>query len=298
MRFASIAVTAVFLASLGITANAQDRQVLDNIRSEQALSPALRERLEERRGQSGSSAVVGHFSPASLNNLSSGNVLSLPLSTQLVSNITAISIETNGNGRQVVFGETQSVPGLPPGMATLIIDGATIAGSVQAPDGRMYRVYPMGEGETAIIELDYASLPPDHAAGDPFEDGARSEGFQQRQSRPAQARPLDREALPHRREDADDEPLLQAVPPSLLNRASPEMRTQLVQPLSPRLIERHRNWADIASEVQMHRIDIMVAFTGDARRAAEASFGDIDVLIDLAIAETNASFRNSNIWAD
>ena len=301
MRLVVVIFAMIAVALIGAEAHGQDRQLFETMRSQESLSPQVQRRISQRQADIGDATIaVGRFDPAAIRQVSIGDRLDISVSQELTVRATTISVRTNQNGRTVLLGETQGQPGMPPGLTTLVIDGDNIAGSVQAADGRQYRVYPLGNGDTAVIELDYESLPPDHSPGDPLEDSAQPREQQQRQTRPVQRGPTN-SPQPARTESEndEDEPLrVQATSPEFMRRLSPDTQMQISRPLSARLIERHRDWSDLSTEIEVQQIDVLVAYTGDARRAAEDVFGDVELLIDLAIAETNASFRNSNVWVE
>lgn len=65
------------------------------------------------------------------------------------------------SGNTLYRGDVAAVGNLPKGDATLIVKGADATGTITAPDGKRYQVRPVGGGDHAIIELDYAKMPRD-----------------------------------------------------------------------------------------------------------------------------------------
>jgi hypothetical protein len=78
----------------------------------------------------------------------------------------AQAVEPLNEGRFVWKGEI-SGGSLPDGTATIVINGGNATGTIQAPDGRLFRLQPVGGGENALIEVDQVKLPPDHSPGAP-----------------------------------------------------------------------------------------------------------------------------------
>ena len=164
-------------------------------------------------------------------------LVSLNLRANLNLNARALSVEPMEGERFVWTGEIAANQGfgsaLPAGNATIVINGANATGTIQTPDGKLFKLQPIGGGSNALIEVDRSALPPDHEPG------------------PAPA----------------------ARPRSQNDRAGPASRDAAVE--GPPVI------------------DLVVAYTTNAKVAA----GDIDSLIDLAIAETNQSFVKSGVAA-
>ncbi|HKZ96666.1 MAG TPA: M12 family metallo-peptidase [Hyphomicrobiaceae bacterium] len=69
-------------------------------------------------------------------------------------------------GRFVWKGEI-SGDALPNGSATIVMNGDNATGTIQTPDGRLYRLQPIGDGRNALIEVDRSKVPPDHEPGAP-----------------------------------------------------------------------------------------------------------------------------------
>ncbi|MEE2526368.1 M12 family metallo-peptidase [Hyphobacterium sp. HN65] len=295
--FCGLLLATVLVASAPMAA-AQTSQAFTNLREQEQLSPQLRRDTAALSAQRGVGNVrVAQVSAAAIRDVPIGEELEIRVAPELSLSARALELEAGSGSRSIWRGEIAGTQGVPPGLATFVINGDSVTGSVRTPDGRLYRVRPLGNGETAIIELDYATLPRDHPPiedGDNDDDGSEggSDGGggalepNRPQIQPGQLRPLRQPAL------RNPEQIQRPRNPQIQRQIDPE-RLQLGQPALTRLELRYRDWANIIEQIQVPTIDVLVAYTDDA----EAAAGDIDGLIDLAIAETNDSFRNSGIWA-
>ena len=81
-------------------------------------------------------------------------------------NATSKKSRSLNEGRFVWKGEI-SGDALPNGSATIVMNGDNATGTIQTPDGRLYRLQPIGDGRNALIEVDRSKVPPDHEPGAP-----------------------------------------------------------------------------------------------------------------------------------
>ena len=76
------------------------------------------------------------------------------------------SIQELDGGRFIWRGEIVSdrkggrVKASPGGTATIVINGDNATGTIDAPDGRLFRLQPIGGGQNALVEIDVSALPP------------------------------------------------------------------------------------------------------------------------------------------
>ncbi|MBI1236005.1 MAG: hypothetical protein GC188_04895 [Alphaproteobacteria bacterium] len=297
------------LAMAAPIAAAQTTPVFTDLRERDQLSPQLQRQLTALSEQRGVGSIrVAQVSAESIRTIRTGEILEIPVAPELILSARMLALESGSDGRSIWRGEITGTQDVPPGLATFVINGESVTGSVRTPDGRLYRVRPLGNGETAIIEMDYATLPRDHP---PLEEGRdenngnddgsepdidRGGGGLQPdlpQIRPGQLQPLRQPELrqPELRMQQEAERPLRA---RIERQFDPEI-LRLYEPNLTRLELRYHNWANIVERLRIPPvIDVLVAYTDGAEDAA----GDILGLIDLAIAETNDSFRNSGIWAN
>lgn len=64
------------------------------------------------------------------------------------------------DGRFAWSGESDGKAKIPPGTATIVVDGSDVTGSIATQDGRLYQLRPAGAGLTALLEIDPGKLPP------------------------------------------------------------------------------------------------------------------------------------------
>jgi len=130
------------------------------------LSPAANDKIAQLRKEHAAGAItIVKLNPAALVGapVNSPRMFNLS-STERFQALTRESSKLAG-GRTFYRGEVAAIGNLPKGDATLIIDGANATGTITAPDGSRYQVRPVGGGDHAIIELDYAKLPTDEPPG-------------------------------------------------------------------------------------------------------------------------------------
>lgn len=273
-------------------------QALTEIRTVEQAPPALRARLNELRGQPGAGLVhLARVSPQAIQAAGVGEELRLAVTPALTVSARGVAVETTDQGRLLWRGEVAGIDAAPPGLATLVVRGDNVTGSIRTADGRLFRLSPLGNGETAIVEMNYAAMPPDHPpAADP--DNGGTPDLQRLRDIPGggggtlelqrlRATPTLRpEAIQAQRAEPDTGSMR-------LRQLSPQLRAQLIRPNQVSLLERHRIRLEILDLLRVPAIDVLVVYTNSARNAS----GDIESLIDLAVAETNDSFTNSNVRA-
>jgi hypothetical protein len=282
-------------------AAAQTSQAFTNLRDRDQLSPQLQRQIADLSNRRGVGNVsVAQVSAADIRTVDIGDVLDIRVAPELVLSATALELAPGSGGRTIWRGEIPGVQNVPPGLATFVINGESVTGSVRTPDGRLFRIRPLGNGETAIIEMDYSTLPPDHP---PLDEGQDNENDGDgsgpgNDGNDGGLRPIRPQLRPERLQpirQPQPRPVQETDRPSatrIQRQINPEI-LQLREPNLTRLELRYRDWGNIVERLQIPTIDVLVAYTDDAEDAA----GDILGLIDLAVAETNDSFRNSGVWA-
>jgi hypothetical protein len=281
MRFR---IAAILLAALVMAAivNAQNPAAVSDLKLAAQAPPELKLRLDALKAQKGSGLIsVAKVSAATILAAKLGQMVQFALAPNVTVLARAVAIETDG-ARTLWRGEVAgAATDLPPGLATLVISGVGVTGSIRTTDGRLFRLHPLGGGQTAIVQLDYATMPPDHPADAPGAAVAPAKKLAPTVAKPGAVRSVKTSA---RLNSAAVENRLRANP-RLLQAATK------VQPLS--IAERFHLRPDLWRLLQPPTIDVLVAYTPAAQTAA----GDIVSLIDLALTETNDSFTNSNVWA-
>jgi hypothetical protein len=294
-------VCAVILSSLPGIALAQTSPPFTILRGAEQQSPELRNEVSVLAARRGVGSVrVAEVSVQAVRNVEVGQVLNIQLAPNRRVSAQALSLSPGSGDRTIWTGEISGTDEFPPGLATLVLNGDSVTGSIRTPDGQLYRLRPLGNGQTAIIEMDYARMPQDHppeveADRDDQEDGNDAGDGRLRRQRldtpRIEPQRLQQLRVPQRAAVTEPEsPQLMALPG---RRIDPRLLQRVERPAFTRLEARHRDWIDLTSVSIIPVIDVLVAYTDDAESAA----GDIEALIDLSIAETNASFMNSGIWA-
>ena len=130
------------------------------------VSPAARAQLTQlSASRLNRNVMVAQLAPDALRRAAIGSSVALNVAPNLTLTARAVAVETEASSliwRGEVLG---SQTGVPPGMATLVVSqNGGVTGSVQSPDGRMFRLRPLADGSTAIFELDYNALPADEPA--------------------------------------------------------------------------------------------------------------------------------------
>jgi Metallo-peptidase family M12 len=293
------------LAGMPAAATAQSLTLTSDLREQQQVAPALRDQvaeLAERRGVR--SVRVALVSAPVIQSAATGETLNIQLTPSRIVAAIALSLNPGSNGRVIWNGEIAGTNGMPPGVATLVINGTDITGSVRTPEGQLFRLRPLGNGQTAIIEMNYATMPRDHPPVDEAneidggDDNENNRGGGGSRFQPQQL--LEPQRLPGQvsgpgaaqRVTQATRPGPQTVPrPS--PQVEPERVERLERPHITTLAARHRDWSEVVGAMVVPTIDVLVAYTDNA----EDAVGDIGAMIDLAIAETNTSFMNSGILA-
>lgn len=97
--------------------------------------------------------------------------LELNLRPNLKLDTTRRTVQEGAGGRFVWKGEIvdkadgRESEGLPAGTATIIVSNGNATGTIQAPDGKLFKLQPIGGGQNALIEFDPKGLPPEHPPG-------------------------------------------------------------------------------------------------------------------------------------
>jgi peptidyl-Asp metalloendopeptidase len=276
---------ATFPAALVLAAAAHGQQpasAVSDLKLAAQARPELKLQLDTLKAQRGSGAIsVAKISAATIRAAKLGQSVQFALAPNVSVVARAIAVDTDGT-RTLWRGEVAaSSADLPPGLATLVISGEGVTGSIRTTDGKLFRLHPLGSGETAIVQLDYKTLPPDHPEDAPAGAVAPAKKLAPPAAKPGSLRSvkpsakLDTPTVEARLRD--NPPLLQAATKAL--------------PLA--IAERYKLRKDLWRLLRPPTIDVLVAYTASAQAAA----GDIVSLIDLAVTETNDSFTNSNVWA-
>lgn len=158
-------------ADKGVAEKAADQAVVQvfsplpsNSRGFDAGPSSKIERLKKEQGSDNIGVVVFNAKALTEAKPNSARAFDLPQGrldsvTQDVTDLT--------EGRKLWKGRIQGAAGLPAGDATLVVDGANATGTISAPDGRQFKVQPLGDGATAIIQMDYSKLPKEEPPGHP-----------------------------------------------------------------------------------------------------------------------------------
>jgi len=293
-------VFAVILSTVPGIALAQTPPSVTILRVDAQQTPELRDQVSALAARRGVGSVrVADVSVQALRNVEIGQVLNIQLAPNRQVSAQALSLVPGSGERSIWTGEISGTDEFPPGLATLVLNGDNVTGSVRTPDGQLYRLRPLGNGQTAIIEMDYARMPQDHPpeiSPDRDDSGGNDTGNgglrpQRLDSPRIDPQRLQQRRIPQRAGPIETPtPQLRALPG---RRIDPQLLQRVERPAFTRLEARHQDWTDLISVLVVPTIDVLVAYTDDA----ELVSGDIEALIDLAIAETNASFMNSGVWA-
>jgi Metallo-peptidase family M12 len=254
----------------------QAPHVLLNVLPESAapLPPQARNQLLLLHSSRGAGPIaIAKFAPEVLLQSKPGQSVAFHVEPNIAFEVRALSTEPAAGGGAIWRGEVPGArPDLPPGMATLIVQGGMVTGSIHAPNGDLYQVRPLPGGATAIVKFDYRAAPAD-------------EPDMMKLKAPPMMKPM--AGAP----GADMRPALNpALNPALLAQA------RMVAPVRPVYnVNLGAIYRCIPCILQPSDpvIDVLVAYTGSAQMAA----GDINSLINLAVTETNDSFANSGVHA-
>lgn len=304
--------------SLGATALAQTRPVgpptariaapiqgiLIGLRPAAQATPAQQAQVRVLQTQRGAGELnIARLQTQSLREATAGRMVQFQVTPSRTISARALALETSG-GATVWRGEVTGQSGGPPGTVTLVLTEIGVTGTIHSADGRTYRLRPLPGGDTAIIELNYQTMPPDHP------DDASGGGGQAQLRNPnlraptvGVIAPIDNRAARQAQLQTPTINPNQVVAPidNQLNEAAistrlavnPALLQLATRPSNVFLIERYRVRPEIWRLLVPPTIDVLVAYTS----AGQAVSGDIAGLINLAIEETNGSFTNSNVWA-
>jgi hypothetical protein len=253
-----------------------------DLRPAAQASASQRARLDSLRQLRGAGAIhVARISAQVIRTAKLGQAVELKLTPDVAVVARAVAVESDG-GRLQWRGEIAGgAADLPPGLATLIVGPDGITGSVRTADGALYRLRPLGGGETAIVKLDYATMPADHPPDEHDATPPAARKVAPAAAAPAAVRGVGKSA----KLDATTVQARLAKKPELLASATTIRQVSIA--------ERFRLRPDWWRYLNPPTIDVLVAYTSSAQTAA----GDIASLAALAVTETNDSFTNSNVWA-
>lgn len=233
------------------------------------LPPQARNQLLLLHSSRGAGPIsIAKFAPEILLQSKPGQSVAFHVEPNIAFEVRALSTEPSAGGGAIWRGEVAGArPDLPPGMATLIVQGGMVTGSIHAPNGDLYQVRPLPGGATAIVKFDYRAAPSDEPdvmktrapVVKPFAGGPMTD-----------MRPGINPALAA-------QPALAVGPRPIAN-----LNLGAIYRCIPCILQPN-----------YPVIDVLVAYTGSAQAAA----GDINSLINLAVAETNDSFANSGVHA-
>ncbi|MEW6596474.1 MAG: M12 family metallo-peptidase [Pseudomonadota bacterium] len=242
--------------------------VLLNVLPESAapLPPQARNQLLLLHSSRGAGPIaIAKFAPEVLLQSKPGQSVAFHVEPNIAFEVRALSTEPTAGGGAIWRGEVAGArPDLPPGMATLVVQGGMVTGSIHAPNGDLYQVRPLPGGATAIVKFDYRAAPADEP-----------ESLKMKAPAP-QARPTG--------------DMGQGINPAF---ASQRLLLPAVRPITPVNLGVIYRCIPCILQPNYPVIDVLVAYTGSAQMAA----GDINSLINLAVAETNDSFANSGVHA-
>lgn len=305
--------------SLGATALAQIRPVgpptarivaptqgiLIGLRPAAQATPAQQAQVRVLQTQRGAGEInIARLQTQSLREATAGRMVQFQVTPSRTISARALALETSG-GATIWRGEVTGQSSGPPGTATLVMTEIGVTGTIHSADGRTYRLRPLPGGDTAIVELDYNTMPQDH----PTQAGGG--GGQAQLRAPTLQVPVNPQAAsraqlqsPNVRNNQIIGPLDNQVVAPIDNQlneaaistrlaANPALLQLATRPSNVSLIERYRVRPEIWRLLVPPTIDVLVAYTS----AGQTASGDIAGLINLAIEETNGSFTNSNVWA-
>lgn len=82
-------------------------------------------------------------------------------------NATVRSVAPLSEDRFVWQGKIEGGGDLPAGDATIVVNQGDATGTIRTPEGRLFRLQPVGGGDNALIEIEVDKRPPDHPPGSP-----------------------------------------------------------------------------------------------------------------------------------
>jgi hypothetical protein len=269
MAAAIAAVLTLFFAS----AQAQQApQAFTNMRLASQAAQEQRERVRLIQAEPLSAAVhIARLSVGVLRSARVGTTVRFQVAPEVV--VEARGLRTRiEEGRFIWTGEVLSGSRtLPPGLVSIMVSGGDVIGSIRAANGRFYGLRPLGNRDVAIVEINFAAMPPDHPPESEWR-GARP---------PVAMQP---------------------------NPEAARWRAAFFQQLDRH--QRLRRWATTADElnlaqnytwlpqfwnlpVQAPEITVLVAYTA----GAQALHGNIPLLAADAVEQTNNAHFNSKVFA-
>ncbi len=291
-RIVTVAALAAAI-SFATLAVAQNQDAVTGVRPAAQASAAQQARLNTLRSQPGAGQIsIGRVQPQVLRQMTIGQLARFQVTPDRSVSARALAVETRGDvttWRGEVAGRGQQ----PPGVATLVITGAGVTGTIHSQDGRTYQLRPLPGGDTAIVEINYNALPQDHPPQ------ANRSGQLQLRTPPVRASVPIQRTTPGTTgvigEDGDAANSARLSDTNVARRlnGNPALLQAATRATNISLIERYRIRPDLIRLLQPPTIDLLVAYTSSAQTAS----GDITGLINLAVDETNGSFTNSNVWA-
>jgi hypothetical protein len=284
-------VASTLLATTALAQDSPNTAMSDTRPAAQAnVSSAARAQLTQIGRNRGVAALhVARLSPNVIRGAQVGQDLRFNVAPNVTLTARAVAVDSQPNGMLLWRGEVASTGGMPPGLATLVVSGSNVTGSIRAADGRLFRLRPLADGSTAVVEMNYATMPPDHPAEASRGGGAATlRPNPALQRAPTVIRPDSRIVGPTQNQADANASAAQGD-----TGASNPRLAFLYRASQLSLIERYRVRPNLIAVLQPPTIDVLVAYTSAAQSAA----GDINSLITLAITETNDSFVNSNVWA-
>jgi hypothetical protein len=286
----------------------QTQGILIGLRPATQATAAQRPQVQLLQAQRGAGEInIARLENQRLRNATAGQVVQFQVAPTRTISARAIGVETSG-GATIWRGEVAAESDRPPGIATIVMTSAGATGTIHSADGRTYRLRPLAGGETAIIELNYQTMPLDHPPQTGGSGGQaqlrtpalRAEGaVSPTDNRAANVAriptaPVQSPGIIMPTEDQGRETALNDTTISARLAANPALLRYATTASSVSLIERYRLRPDIIRLLFPPTIDVLVAYTPSAQTAS----GDINGLITLAMSETNGSFTNSNVWAN
>ncbi len=281
--------------------------ILIGLRPASQATVEQRARVQALQAQPGAGELnIARLQTDNLRNAAAGQTVQFQVTPQRSIAARALSVQTSG-GITTWRGEVPGQGNRPPGTATIVMNSTGVMGTIHGADGRTYRLRPLPGGETAIVELNYATMPPDHD-----DAGGGSGGLAQLRNPVIRAQinpgvvtpnttgilsPTDNRArvattpnttgIVTPTEDLSDT----GVSRRLAGNAN--LLQLATRPSNVSLIERYRINPEIWRLLRPPTIDVLVAFTP----GAQSFTGDMNLFATQAIEETNGSFINSNVWA-
>jgi hypothetical protein len=159
---------AMVVLCLGSAHAQQAPQAFVGLRPAAEARPAQRERVRLIQAEPRSLTVhIARVSTEALRSARVGQTIRFQVGPDAVAEARTLRSRTEDR-RWIWTGEVLSRSRVrPPGLARIIVSGGDVIGSIEASDGRVYSLRPLGAGEVAIIELNPAAARPDHAEGLP-----------------------------------------------------------------------------------------------------------------------------------